>query len=197
MTVLSWLATRILALFGWRVDGHFPNISKAVIVGAYHTSNWDGVLLILTAIAKGRRVHWLGKHTLFRGPAGPFVRLLGGIPIDRSRSSGVVDQAIDAFKRRDELLLTLAPEGTRRKVARWKRGFYYIALGAGVPIILGGPDYATKRIVIGPSIEPSGDIEADMMAVREFYKTMTPRFPENAGPPVVSVAPRQEASTLE
>lgn len=182
---------------GWHLDGTIPSIKKAVIVGAYHTSNWDGVLLILAAIAYGRRIHWLGKHTLFRGPTAPIVRLLGGIPIDRTRSSGVVDQAIETFRQNDEMLLALAPEGTRRRVPRWKRGFYYIALGAGVPIVLGAPDYARKRIIIGPTIQPTGDIEADMARIRAFYETTTPRYPEKAGPVIISAGTRHEAVTEE
>lgn len=195
--MLSWPAHAILRLLGWRIEGRLPDVPKAVIIGAYHTSNWDGVLMILAGIALNRRIHWLGKHTLFRGPAGFFVRLLGGIPIDRTRSTGAVDQAVDTFKERDELLLAVAPEGTRRRVNRWKRGFYYIAVGAGVPIQLAAPDYPTKRMVIGPLIHPTGDIEADMVAIRAFYETTTPRFPENAGPAVIGIASRSEAATQE
>src|SRR5690554_4568719 len=103
MSVLSLIAQAILSLLGWRVDGQLPDVRKAVIIGAYHTSNWDGVLLILAAIALKRRVHWLGKHTLFRGPAGPLVRLLGGVPIDRTRSSGAVEQVVQTFNQRDDL----------------------------------------------------------------------------------------------
>lgn len=193
MTILSFLAKGILGLLGWRVDGTLPDVPKAVIIGAYHTSNWDGVLLILAGLTFKRRVHWLGKHTLFAGIAGPFVRLLGGVPINRSRSSGAVDQAVEAFNQRDEFLLAVAPEGTRRRVARWKRGFYYIAHGAGVPLLLGAPDYASKRILIGPVIETTGDIEADMVQIRAFYEQTTPKFPQNAGPIVIGIAPRHEA----
>ncbi len=197
MIVLSFLAKLIFRLIGWRIEGKLPDIKKAVIIGAYHTSNWDGVLLIIAALAMGRRIHWLGKHTLFKGLAGPFVRLLGGVPIDRTASHGAVEQVVDVYKASDEMLLAVAPEGTRRKVSRWKRGFYYIALGAGVPIILGAPDYPTKRIIIGPTIHPTGDIEADMVAIRAFYETTTPKFPEKAGVPVIGTAPRQEAGTLD
>lgn len=197
MFILSPLARFLLRLAGWRVVGELPDIKKAVIIGAYHTSNWDGVLLIMGGIALGRRIHWLGKHTLFKGLAGPFVRLLGGVPVDRTASHGAVEQVVQTYHERDEMLLALAPEGTRRRVARWKRGFYYIATGAGVPLILGAPDYPSKRIIIGPTIEPSGDIEADMVKIRAFYETTTPRFPEKAGPAVVSANGRQEAPTLD
>jgi len=181
---------------GWRLDGDIPPIKKAIIVGAYHTSNWDGVLLILAGVAHGRRIRWIGKHTLFRGLAGPFVRLVGGIAINRTRSSGVVEEAVKTFNQSDDLLLTVAPEGTRRRVSRWKRGFYYIAVGAGVPLILAAPDYPSRRIIMGPVIYPTGDIEADVAIIRTFYETTTPKFPEKAGPIVVATSTRQDASAV-
>ena len=197
MKVLSWFAKRILWLLGWRLDGDIPPIKKAIIVGAYHTSNWDGVLLILAGIAQGRRIRWIGKHTLFAGLAGPFVRLVGGIAINRTVSSGVVEEAVKTFNRSDDLLLTVAPEGTRRRVSRWKRGFYYIAVGAGVPLILAAPDYPTRRVIIGPTIYPTGDIEADVEKLRAFYETTTPKFPEQAGPIFVATSTRQDAAVAE
>ncbi len=197
MTILSWLAKRILWLLGWHLDGDIPPIKKAIIVGAYHTSNWDGVLLIIAGIAHRRRIRWIGKHTLFQGLAGPFVRLVGGIAINRTVSSGVVEEAVKTFNQSDELLLTVAPEGTRRRVSRWKRGFYYIAVGAGVPLILAAPDYPTRRIIIGPVIYPTGDIEADVEKIRSFYETTTPKFPEQAGPIVVAATTHHDTPTPE
>lgn len=192
MVIFSAIARVILRLSGWQVVGQVPDLKKAVIAAAHHTSNWDGVLLVLGALSIRRRMLWLGKHTLFRGPLGTIMRAVGGIPLDRTHSSGAVEQAVAEFRRRDSIYLVLSPEGTRRKVSRWKRGFYQIALEAGVPIVLTAPDYPRKQIVIGPVIWPSGDIDSDMVAIREFFSDKTPRFPERAGEVVITGAPRRE-----
>lgn len=173
--VLSLLARMLLRLFGWRVEGQVPNIPKFVIIGAPHTSNWDGVILILTALALRVRLYWLGKHTLFEPPFGSFVRWLGGIPIDRTASHNAVEQVVKGFNERASMALVIAPEGTRHKTTRWKTGFYHIAQGANVPLVLGFMDYRRKAAGIGPVIEPTGDIEADMKVMQTFYKGITGR----------------------
>jgi|SRR5690606_19085115 len=194
--VLSLIARMILRLAGWQVVGDVPDVKKAVVAAAHHTSNWDGVLLVLGSLAVQRRILWLGKHTLFRFPLAPALRLLGGIPLDRTASNGAVEQAVAEFRRRETMYLALSPEGTRRKVSRWKRGFYQIALEAGVPIVLASPDYKRRQIVIGPVIWPSGDIDADMVRIREFFQDKTPRFPERAGDMVITGTRRRETADL-
>jgi 1-acyl-sn-glycerol-3-phosphate acyltransferase len=179
--MLSWLARRILALFGWRLVGRLPATPKYVIIAAPHTSNWDFIVAILAATAFGLRINFMMKDELFRPPWGWFFRALGGIPINRRSNNKVVDQMVERFAEREQLALVIPPEGTRSKVAKWKTGFYYIALGAGVPILLGFADFARKQVGFGPLITPSGDIEADMAGIRAFYSGIVGRRPELFG----------------
>jgi len=154
---------------GWRFDLAFPDSAKFVVVVAPHTSDWDFVIVILTIVTLGIRTSWMGKHALFRWPFGGLLRWLGGIPIDRRASHGVVETMVDRFQRRPQLVLGIAPEGTRRKVGSWKTGFYHIALGAGVPIVPCYIDYARKVIGSGATLQPCGDLEADLLRLRSVY----------------------------
>lgn len=169
------LFTALLRLAGWRFVEPFPDQAQAVIVAAPHTSNWDFVVGMSAVFALGVRVHWMGKHTLFRWPAGPLMRWLGGIPIDRTAAHGVVEQTVALFAARPQLLLVVTPEGTRKKVARWKSGFWHIAHGAGVPILLGAIDYRKKQLQVGSLLQPGSDLEADMRRIQAHYAGITPR----------------------
>lgn len=170
----GWLlrGTARLALrhLGWGCDGGLPDLPKAVIIIAPHTSNWDFMLGITAMFALGVRVSWLGKHTVFRPPFGALFRWLGGIAVDRTTRAGVVEQMVAAFRRRDALILGLAPEGTRRRVEGWKTGFYHIAVGAGVPVVPVTFDYPRRVIRLGASIAPTGDLAADMTSIRGFFE---------------------------
>ncbi len=159
----------MLRRFGWSFEGNLPNLPKAVIIVAPHTTYWDFVLGMVAMFALGLRVSWLGKHTVFRPPFGRLFRWLGGIAVDRSSRTGVVEQMVAELRSRDELILGLAPEGTRRRVARWKTGFYFIAFGAGVPVVPATFDYPRRVIRLGASITPSGDLAADMERLGEFF----------------------------
>jgi len=176
-----WFANMLLALFGWRAVGALPDNPKGVLVVAPHTSNWDFLVLLLLAVALGIKTTWMGKHTLFRPPFGWLMRRLGGLPINRTTSHNVVEQAIQSFRSRDRLILAVLPEGTRKRTAYWKSGFYHIANGAHVPLILGFADYKRKVGGIGPAFMPSGDIEADMAVIRDFYNGMVGKRPEQFG----------------
>ena len=180
-TFLSLGARAILKLFGWRITGSKPPQKKAVVVAAYHTSNWDGFMLIMAVLALKVRSVWIVKQELMWFPLGNIMRALGALPIDRMGMHGVTNLIVDEFKRRDEMILILSPEGTRHKVTRWKRGFYVIAKSAGVPIVLAGIDYKSKSMGFGPVFTPSGDLDKDVIILREFYKQYTPLHPENAG----------------
>ncbi|HEX2905237.1 MAG TPA: lysophospholipid acyltransferase family protein [Phototrophicaceae bacterium] len=179
--VLSLIARWLFRLFGWRVEGTVPNFPKFIIVAAPHTSNWDGVILIFVALILRMKIYWMGKHTLFKPPLGWFLRALGGIPIDRRASHNAVQQAVAQFAEHERLILVIPPEGTRRKAARWKTGFYYIAQGANVPLVLGYIDFPRKVTGLGPVLQPSGDIEADMEPIRAFYQGKTGLHPERMG----------------
>ena len=167
----------ILSLAGWRTEGQLPSIPKFVLVGAPHTSNWDLPYTLLTAFALRAPIHWMGKEAIFRRPFKGFFKWLGGIPVRRSQSHNLVEQSIQQFNRNDQLILTIAPAGTRKRVIRWKTGFYHIAWGAGVPIVLGFMDYRRKAGGIGPMVHPTGNMEADMETIQAFYDGVTGKHP--------------------
>ena len=149
-----------------------------MIVGAPHTSNWDFLCFLGITEALGVRASFMGKDSLFRWPMRRFMIDMGGVPVDRSASNNYVDAMADEFARRDEFMLVIAPEGTRKGALRWKTGFYHIALKAGVPIVCGFIDYPHKRGGFGPAIMPSGDYAADMAKMAAFYATVQTWKPE-------------------
>ena len=132
--------------------------------------------------ALGLKASWVGKHTLFRGPLGPVFKLMGGIPVDRTIHTGFIHRIAELYKTRDEMALTIAAEGTRSITKHWKTGFYFIAVEAGVPIALGYLDWGNKRLGVGATLYPSGDIRQDFDTIREFYKDKSGLRPENQGP---------------
>ena len=190
-SLLGWLAVCVLTVFGWKRSGKPPDHPpKCVMIAAPHTSNWDLPVMLMIAFAVRARVFWMGKHTLFRPPFGSFFRWLGGVPVDRRKSSNVVDQMVELFEERESFTLILAPEGTRKRTTHWKTGFYHIAYGAGVPIVLGFLDYERKVGGIGPVVMPTGDIEADMDVIRKFYADITGRHSaESSGAHVATRPP--------
>jgi 1-acyl-sn-glycerol-3-phosphate acyltransferase len=176
-----WLANKLLKLFGWRAEGSLADCPKCVIVVAPHTSNWDFPVLVLVAIALRLKVTWMGKHTLFRPPFGWIMLRLGGLPINRSARHNMVDQAVESFRTHDRLLLAIPPEGTRKRAPYWRSGFYHIALGAQVPIAFGFADYRRKVGGIGGVIMPTGDADADMALIRDFYSGIVGKRPDQFG----------------
>jgi 1-acyl-sn-glycerol-3-phosphate acyltransferase len=187
--MLRALAQWILGIVGWRVVGEKPPPPRSVIIGAPHTSNWDGVLLIFAAIVLQVNLRWLVKDSLYNSAVKPILKWSGAIPIDRSGGQNVVEQAAQVLRNGDDIHLALAPEGTRKRTDGWKSGFYYIALRAKAPIYFGFVDYKNRECGIGGHLEPSGDIEADMKILREFYETKPAKFPEKFGE--IKVAPRR------
>lgn len=158
-----------LKAFGWRWEGEIPTMPRYVLLAAPHTSNWDLPFMLAISFVMQVRLQWMGKQSLFKGLGGRFLKALGGIEIDRSKSHNYVDQIAELMHSVDQFILVVAPEGTRKGVDRWKTGFYYIALKADVPIACGFLDYDRKVGGIGPVFKPTGDIEADMERIREFY----------------------------
>jgi len=173
------LARLLLALGGWRITGEPPREAKLVCIVAPHTSNWDFVVGIAVVVALGIDVHWLGKHTLFRGPAGPIMRWLGGIPVERSAPHGYINELTRLFHQRRRFWLGIAPEGTRRRVEHWRSGFHGIATAAGVPVALCYIDYGEKVAGFGPVISPCGDFSRDMEQIADFYRGKRGKRPEN------------------
>ncbi len=165
------LGRAILRAFGWRMVGGFPDIPKAVVIAAPHSSNWDGLLGFGAKFGMGVKLSILGKDALIRIPLlGRILRWQGVIPVDRSAPHGVVGQAAQAIRDADRMWYAIAPEGTRRWVERWKPGFWHIARNAGVPVIPAYFDYANKVIGIGPPFELSDDMHADIARIQRWYK---------------------------
>jgi len=185
--MIGKLAAALLNLFGWKVFYTIPRYERCVVIGAPHTSNWDFPLALLALWTIGLPFHWVGKHTLFKGPLGPAMRFLGGIPVDRRGQTGFTRNSIELFRQREQLALVLAPEGTRGRTTGWKSGFYHIAVGANVPIVLGYIDYRTRQIGIEQVLIPSGDIESDFAMLQDYYRDRTGKYPAQQGP--VSPAP--------
>lgn len=165
---------------GWKAEQDHPPPRKAVIIAAPHTSNWDFIYYFGLTNKLQLTTRWIGKDSLFKWPLGRMMRRLGGIPVDRSRSQNMVDAMVREFNQRDDFLLTIPPEGTRGSVNQWRSGFYYIALNAKVPLIIGMMDYAKKSGGLGPSFMPTGDYKADMKILSNFYHSVTPKYPEKA-----------------
>jgi 1-acyl-sn-glycerol-3-phosphate acyltransferase len=182
---VSWAC---LKLAGWRVDGSLPDRPKYIVIMAYHTSNWDFVIGVFAAFVLKANAYWIGKDSLFRAPLGSLFRWIGGIPINRRQSQNMVSQIVRVFQERERLVIAVAPEGTRAKVPYWKTGFYHIALGARVPIVLAFIDYRRKMCGIGPTMIPTGSIEADMRKISAYYANVTGRYPEKMSPPEVRPA---------
>ena len=165
------LGRAILRAFGWRMVGGFPDIPKAVVIAAPHSSNWDGLLGFGAKFGMGVKLSILGKDALIRIPLlGRILRWQGVIPVDRSAPHGVVGQAAQAIRDADRMWYAIAPEGTRRWVERWKPGFWHIARNAGVPVIPAYFDYANKVIGIGPPFQLSDDMHADIARIQRWYK---------------------------
>ena len=164
-----WIGRSVLRLGGWRVVGPLPDVSKLVLIAAPHSSNWDGVWGFAAKLALGFEVKVLGKAQLFWWPLGPLLRRLGVIPIDRSSAHGTVEQAVDMIRRSPRIWYALTPEGTRKRVERWKTGFWKIAKGAGVPVVPAYFHYPDKVIGIGEPFVLSDDMDADMARIRAWY----------------------------
>jgi 1-acyl-sn-glycerol-3-phosphate acyltransferase len=168
-----------LVLLRFRIEGHFPDIPRCVLIVAPHTSNWDFVVGLFAKLALGLRGRFIAKHTLFRGPFGWFLRWLGGIPVDRRAPGVIVESVVEALRAADRLYLVVTPEGTRKKAPAWKSGFYRIAHGAGVPILPVAFDYRKRAIIFEPLFEPSGDYEADLPLLRSGFEAAMAYRPEN------------------
>lgn len=175
---LRGLAHLLLRIGGYRVYGQVPNVPRMVLAAAFHTSNWDGFWMLVTAFALGVRPTWMVKIEWVNGPLGGLMKFLGGLGIDRSHSRDAVQQAVDLINEREKIVLVISPEGTRRRTDHWKTGFYWIAYNAQVPIVCGFLDYGKRRFGIGPALMPSGDIDADMEIIWDFYRNTTARAPE-------------------
>lgn len=173
------LAKFILFLIGWKIKGKFPShIKKCVIIAAPHTSNQDFFIGRLGFYIMRLNVHFLIKQEAFKFPFGGILRNSGGIPTDRSRNNNMINKIVSLFDKNDSFYLAITPEGTRKRTNNWKKGFYFIAQKANVPIALVYVDYKKKEGGFGPIVEISENLEADMKTIYDFYRTITPKFPD-------------------
>lgn len=180
-TLFQRAVTTAASWAGWRIVAPQPLPAKCVIVGAHHTSWTDLLLVLLWREAMGIRFRWAAKDTYFRGPIGWLFRAWGGVPVNRRERTNFVERMAALFHQHGDFKLAIAPEGTRRRAVYWKTGFYYIARAAQVPIVLGYVDYPRKVVGFGPILKPTDDIEADFAFIRQFYATVTGRYPQQHG----------------
>ena len=180
--MLRRLAKFLLWLGGWTAVGKVPDVKKAVFIAAPHTSNWDGFWAIVYITYIGLDAHWFVKKSMFWFPLNRLLTFFGAVPLNRERGGSAVSEAITAFDKNDHFYLGLAPEGTRSKMRGWKSGFYRIAEGANVPVVLGFLDYGGRRLGIGPVVTLTGDRDADMAILESFYSAVSGRWPDKTGP---------------
>lgn len=187
MKVLRWLVLQIFNILGWRLVGSIPpNTKKAVVVVAPHTSNWDGFYGLLFCFVKQLPIKFAIKKEAMFFPLGPILRCMGALPIDRSShkitvtSGHTVQRMVYMLQQQASLFLIIAPEGTRSRVKRWKKGFYQIAIQAKVPILLGYMDYQQKHIGLGPVFYPTGDFDKDILQIQAFYKDKAGKYPSQS-----------------
>lgn len=168
MSLSRWVFNKA----GWKYEGGLPaGVRKCVLVAAPHTSNWDFVVARLVFNFLGVNVRMLIKKEAFFWPFGYFLKKMGGLPIDRSKNNRAVDQIAELFNKHDDLIILFTPEGTRRYAPKWKRGFYFAAQEANVPIVLGYVDYGAKiGGIVQEAFHITGDVDADIERIKEFYK---------------------------
>lgn len=167
-----------LRLTGWKVVGQLPDIPKFVIIGAPHTSNWDFVIFLALAFILKGDLRYMGKIELFRWPFTGFFIWCGGVPVDRSKSQGLVEQTVQAIQESDHFQLVITPEGTRKKVEKWKMGFYHIAKLANIPVSTGYVDSVTKTCGIGPTFTLTENMDIDIKNIQAFFKDKVGVNPE-------------------
>jgi len=167
---MKLLSRLILKLIDWKLDERVPETQRYVMIAYPHTSNWDFILGMLAKWSMGLPINWVAKHSMFWGPFKPMFIAMGGVPLNREKSTGFIQKNIELFAQREHFILGLMPEGTRSRTDHWKTGFYHIAHGANVPIVFAYMDYKNKIIGIGGMMKTSGDIHADLDIIKDFYK---------------------------
>lgn len=175
-SICNWL---LYNRMGWTTEVTEEHPEKYIICLAPHTSNWDFILGLLYSRARGMQCNFMMKKEWFFWPLGPIFRRLGGIPVYRQKKTSMTDAMAEAAKSAPTFHLCITPEGTRSKTAEWKKGFYFIALKAGLPILLYGIDYEKRLIQCTKTIIPSGDLDRDMRDIKLYYQHFKGKKPEN------------------
>ena len=171
-----------MKLSGWKIKGQISDLyenKKFVAIVAPHTSNWDAVVGLAAIAAVDLKVYFIGKHTVFTGLLGKFMKYMGGIPVDRSKPGGLIKDLLRQVEDKKNGLIGLAPEGTRSKVGEWKTGFLRIARELNSGVVLISLDFLKKELVFGKEFMPTGDDHKDILNIREYYNAFTPKNPAN------------------
>jgi len=167
---VKYIFSFIFWLWGWKIVGDLPwKENKYIIIVAPHTTNWDFFIGVLVRGIMGFHSKFLGKRSLFKPPYGWFFKMMGGYPVDRSKSTNLVDQVVDIYNHHERFVVAIAPEGTRKKVTEWKTGFYYIAHKSGIPIVRAKMDWKNKQVVFFEPFWTTGNIQRDLPKIREGY----------------------------
>ena len=178
--MIRWICRGLIKLWGFRIEGNFPvKDPKKLYIVMPHTSNWDFPLGVLMKIGYRMDVQYIAKHSLFKPPFGWFFRLTGGIPVDRSKSSNMVDAVVDLYNRHETISIALAPEGTRKRTEGIRSGFYYIAFKAKVPLIFVRFDFGNKRVTYSEAFYPSGNYDQDLPIIEEHFRGVEGCVPNN------------------
>jgi len=186
LSLTTRFANGVLRLLGWRIEGTLPDVPKVIAIVYPHTSNWDFPLGLLCGMGTGAFARWhygfMIKESYMRGAWGPFMRWLGGIPVDRSAASSIVSQTVTRLNSYEQFMIVVTPEGTRKQTRYWKSGYYRIACDTGLPIMPIAFDYGRKVLKIGPAYPATGNVEADLDLLRAFFAGVRGKHPEHATP---------------
>ncbi|MEE2700510.1 MAG: 1-acyl-sn-glycerol-3-phosphate acyltransferase [Bacteroidota bacterium] len=178
------LSKIVFKLIGWKVVGIIPELNKYLAISAPHTSNWDFLIGRCFAYIVGLKPKYLIKSELYFWPLSVLINLNGGIPVYRKTGKNTVDQVVERIKQEDKFILGIAPEGTRKRVEKWKTGFYYIAQRSNVPIVLMYMDYQKKEVGYFDVLTPTGDIQKDLAIIQDYYKDVVGCKPEQYNPKI-------------
>jgi len=177
-----WVGRTVLRLLGWRVTGNLPDEPRFIAIAAPHTSNWDWAVAMAALLALGIRINYMIKDSAFVWPLSLVLRATGGIPTNRAAPAGLVEDVAERLLNTPEIIMVITPEGTRRRVERWKTGFLRIAALAQLPVVQVSWHYPGKLIHLGPVAELTGDLDTDIAAIRAYYRQFTGRNPESQSP---------------
>jgi len=173
----------LLNIMGWKIENNFPkDLKKYLIIAAPHTSNLDFPIGIMAKFIQDIDIKFIGKHTLFKPPYGFIFRALGGTPVDRSKSTNMVQALIDIFNENEKFIFALSPEGTRKMTNKWKTGFYHVALGANVPIVMAAIDFKNKKVIIDKPYYLSKDQKTDFTYFHNYFKDIQGKNPNQFEP---------------
>ena len=174
----------VLHSHGWTVAGDVPNVPKAMVIAAPHTSNMDGWYCFMAIMSLGINISVMAKDSLFKPPFKGILKWLNVIPVKRSSPEGFIDQVVQEYQQREQIWMAMSPEGTRNSAPKWKSGFYRIAVAANIPLVIAAIDYGKQQIILKGLFHPTGNYEADLAAILEYYRGVQPYNPAQLSIPL-------------